>query len=164
MFHLVALDERPRPKIPLLAYVSITFFYALQIYFLRSSAQGFGSDTCLSVQNALKCLISTAHLALNVGPVQLLERFQWALLIAGIETDDVVHRDWIFANISDPGIKKLLRVILDRKQELGGEITMPTIRQMVNGEEVQQTSGCRWESMPNEFLLTEQIIDKQGIC
>jgi hypothetical protein len=64
-----------------------------------------------------------------------------ALLVAGIETNDAVHRNWIFPNISDPGIKKLLRVVLDKKHELGGEITMPTIRQMVNGEEVQQASG-----------------------
>lgn len=116
--------------------MSITFFYALQIYLLRSRSQGFGGTRSPLIHNALQSLISTAHLALTVGRVQLLERFQWALLIAGVETDDVVHRDWIISNISDPQLEKMLGIILDKKRQLGGEVTMSTIRQMICGDEV----------------------------
>ncbi|KAH8687310.1 hypothetical protein BGZ60DRAFT_5713 [Tricladium varicosporioides] len=134
LFHFVSIGNSARPCIPLFAYVSITFFHALQIYLLRSGPRGFGAPRCAFIDRSLGSLISTAHLALTTGQVQLLERFQWALFIAGIETEDVVHRDWVYSSISDLQIKKLLTAILDRKKQLGGEITMSTIRQMICGD------------------------------
>lgn len=68
------------------------------------------------------------------GPVQLLERFQWALLIAGVETNDPVHRDWIRGNIADPSMKSTLDTILDMQQTR--LLSMQEIRELVSGVNV----------------------------
>lgn len=112
--------------------VTVTFFYALQIYFYRSRNSAFGElPVPAKVQNALSELVSTAYYTVATGPVQLLERFQWALLIAGIETYDPVHQDWISTNIADPGMKCALQVTLDAKKTRS--ISMRAIRQLVSG-------------------------------
>ncbi|KAI9166392.1 transporter [Paramyrothecium foliicola] len=74
---------------PLMALVTVTFFHALEIYLYRSRGSSLGElPTPARVQLSLKELMTTAYYATAAGPVQLLERFQWALLIAGIETHD----------------------------------------------------------------------------
>jgi hypothetical protein len=115
--------------------VTVSFYYALQIYFYRSQNPAFGKRPIPDkVQSALRKLISTAYYTVAAGPVQLLERFQWALLIAGIETNDPVHRDWITANIADNNMKCVLQLILDAKQTCS--ISMQEIRQLVSGVKV----------------------------
>ncbi|KAL4898027.1 hypothetical protein BDV59DRAFT_53918 [Aspergillus ambiguus] len=117
---------------PLMAYVTTTVFYALQIYLNRSSTSSFGGTPMpRGTQQALTALLAVAYKTIAVGRVQLLERFQWALLIAGIETSDPIHREWVQTNIADPGVKNLLQVILARKSQLGGAISMATIRQLL---------------------------------
>lgn len=117
-----------------MAYVTTTVFYALHVYLDRATTNGFGSTPVSPhTQRALAALLAVAYKTIAAGPVQLLERFQWALLIAGVETSDPIHRDWIRANISDPGFKNMLGVVLMEKGRLGGAIRMTTIRQLTGG-------------------------------
>lgn len=115
-----------------MACVTVTFFHALRIYLCRSTNHPFGSiPVHPDIQDSLPRLISAAYKTIATGAVQLLERFQWSLLIAGIETSDPVHLDWIKANISDASIRAVLHLILDEKTRLGGSISMQTIRGLV---------------------------------
>lgn len=116
----------------LLAYVSVTVFYALKIYLASCTLRGFGSHSAnTEVQYNLHSLITAAQRTLSIGAVNLIERFQWALLIAGIETDDMFQQEWIAVSISDSALRMLLRQIREEKKRLGGEITMAVIRRMV---------------------------------
>ncbi|KAH6653226.1 hypothetical protein BKA67DRAFT_311911 [Truncatella angustata] len=116
----------------LMALVTVTFYYALQIYFHRSRNSAFGElPIPAKVQIALSQLVATAYYTVATGPVQLLERFQWALLIAGTETRDPIHREWISRTIADPGMKSALQLILDAKKSYC--ISMRAIRQLVSG-------------------------------
>ncbi|KAK6216123.1 hypothetical protein LQW54_003899 [Pestalotiopsis sp. IQ-011] len=77
------------------------------------------------------CRRHLSYYTVASGPVQLLERFQWALLIAGIETNDPVHRDWIRGNIADPSLKSALELVLDAQRRR--PVSMREIRQLVSG-------------------------------
>lgn len=115
-----------------MALVTVTFYYALQIYFHRSQNSAFGElPIPAKVQTALSELVATAYYTVATGPVQLLERFQWALLIAGTETRDPIHQEWISRTIADPSMKYALQLILKtRKRHC---ISMRAVRQLVSG-------------------------------
>lgn len=115
-----------------MALVTVTIFHALEIYLARSRDSALSELPVPSeVQRALQSLMTTAYYTVATGPVQLLERFQWALLIAGIETQDPIHRDWISASISDPAIKGILQLVQSAKGSSG--ITMRAVRRLVSG-------------------------------
>lgn len=118
-----------------MAYVTATVFYALRVYLDRATTRGFGSTPVdPETQRAYHVLLKIAHKTVATGPVQLLERFQWALLVAGMETADAIHRDWIEDTISDPGMRDLLRIIQQEKARLGGVIHMSTVRRLIRGD------------------------------
>ncbi|KAM0504727.1 hypothetical protein ACHAP8_002113 [Fusarium lateritium] len=120
-------------KPPLMALVTATIFYALQIYLYRSRNNVFGQTPIpQDMDTALKELVAAAYQTIATGPVQLLERFQWALLIAGIETNDPVHRDWISANISDPVIKSVFNLVLSAKGRSDEGVSMEAVRDLVS--------------------------------
>ncbi|CAH0025177.1 unnamed protein product [Clonostachys rhizophaga] len=115
---------------PLMGLVTLTFFHALEIYLYRSRDSALGQvPTPARVQAALSQLVTAAYYSMAAGPVQLLERFQWALLIAGIETQDPVHRDWLSASISDPAIRGVYHAVQAAKGPTG--ISMRAIREVV---------------------------------
>ena len=100
-----------------MALVAVTFFHAIQIYFHRSRDSYFGQlPVPNEIQQTLSQLISAAFHTVATGPVQLLERFQWSLLIAGMETHDPVHLEWILANLSDPILKTLLNMVKEEQE------------------------------------------------
>ncbi|PTD09155.1 hypothetical protein FCULG_00007706 [Fusarium culmorum] len=120
-------------KPPLMALVTTTIFYALQIYLQRSRDSPFGQTPIpQDIDTALKELVAAAYQTIATGPVQLLERFQWALLIAGMETHDPVHQDWISANISDPVIKGVLNLVLAAKGQSDEGVSMEAVRDLVS--------------------------------
>ncbi|KAH8672411.1 hypothetical protein BGZ61DRAFT_398449 [Ilyonectria robusta] len=129
---LVADSERQGSSPFLMALVTVTFFHALQIYFYRSRNSHFGQRPVPSeIQWALRELVAAAYYTMATGPVQLLERFQWSLLIAGIETHDPVHLEWISRTISDPSMKHALHLVQEAKAI--SYISMQTLRQIIEG-------------------------------
>jgi hypothetical protein len=100
-----------------MALVTVTFFHAIQIYFYRSRDTYFGQLPVPSeIQQTLSELVTAAFHTIATGPVQLLERFQWSLLIAGMETHDPVHLEWILVNLSDPILKNLLDMVKEEQE------------------------------------------------
>ncbi|KAF4501851.1 zn 2cys6 transcription factor [Fusarium agapanthi] len=120
-------------KPPLMALVAVTIFHALEIYLHRSRDTFFGETPVPAyIERALQELVSAAYHTIPVGPVQLLERFQWALLIGGIETHDPVYRDWISASISDPVIKGVYNLVVSAKTLSVKGISMEAVRELVS--------------------------------
>ncbi|SCO01278.1 uncharacterized protein FFB20_11391 [Fusarium fujikuroi] len=120
-------------KPPLMALVVVTIFHALEIYLHRSRDTFFGETPVpADIERALQELVSAAYHTIPVGPVQLLERFQWALLIGGIETHDPVYRDWISASISDPVIKGVYNLVVSAKTLSAKGISMEAVRELVS--------------------------------
>jgi hypothetical protein len=113
-----------------MALVTVTFFHALDIYLYRCRDSPLGGlPAPARVQVALNELITAAYNAVSVGSVQLLERFQLSLLIAGLETRNPVHQDWIRANLSDAALKGVYSDMLLARGCSG--IRMRTFREMM---------------------------------
>ncbi|KAM5385526.1 hypothetical protein ACJZ2D_000725 [Fusarium nematophilum] len=131
LFDLAATCGQPgQPSPPLMALVTVTVYHALEIYLYRSRGSNLGElPVPAQVHCALAQLITAAYHATATGPVQLLERFQWALLVAGIETHDPVYREWIMKNLSDPAMRGVFEVVEAAKGMSG--ISMRAIRQLV---------------------------------
>ncbi|KAL4871658.1 hypothetical protein BDV12DRAFT_205973 [Aspergillus spectabilis] len=132
LFYQVAKHEYEH-RCTLMAYVTATFYYALQIYLYRARLSSFGARPIPSeLQDAMSSLASSAYYAIKIGPVQLLERFQWSLFIAGLEVTDPVHQEWIGNNISDPAIKRGFDYIQTLKKQTPGDVTMQRIRSLID--------------------------------
>ncbi|KAI1050706.1 hypothetical protein LB507_009349 [Fusarium sp. FIESC RH6] len=129
---LFILSQQSTPNPPLMALVTVTILHALQIYLYRSRDSAFGETPVPpEVETALTDLVAVAYHTITIGPVQLLERFQWALLIAGIETHDPIHRDWISASISDPVIKSVYHQVLAAKG-MSDTVSMEAVRDLIS--------------------------------
>ncbi|KAL5336809.1 hypothetical protein BJX70DRAFT_389730 [Aspergillus crustosus] len=132
LFQQVA-DRENGHRCTLMAYVTATFFYALRIYFHRARVSSFGTRPIpCELQDAISSLMSTAFYAIQTGPVQLLERFQWSLFIAGLEVTDPVHHEWLESNLSDPAIKKGFNYIQTITRKSQGDINMEMIRSLID--------------------------------
>ncbi|KAL2840758.1 hypothetical protein BJX68DRAFT_185014 [Aspergillus pseudodeflectus] len=132
LFHRVT-DPKCHSQCTLMAFVAVAFYYALQIYYHRARLSSFGTRPLPTrLQNFLTSLVSTAYYAVKAGPMQLLERFQWSLFIAALETTDPVHKEWIGNSISDPAIKAGFDHIKSLKEESHGSITMHMIRSLID--------------------------------
>ncbi|KAL4976631.1 hypothetical protein BDW66DRAFT_166291 [Aspergillus desertorum] len=132
LFQQVA-DQTHGSKCTPMTYVTVTVFYALQIYFYRARGSSFGTRPIpLELQSALSSLVSAAYYATKAGQVQLLERFQWSLFIAGLELTDPVHQEWVINHISGPAIRKGFDCIQRRKQQSPSGVTMQKIRSLIN--------------------------------
>jgi hypothetical protein len=126
-------DQAHGLQCTLMIYVTAAVFYALQIYFYRARQSSFGSrPISTELQNALNSLVSAAYYATKAGQVQLLERFQWSLFIAGLEITDPVHQEWVENNLTDPAIREAFHCILCIKRQSPGGITMQKIRSLVD--------------------------------
>ncbi|PYI08420.1 hypothetical protein BO78DRAFT_310856 [Aspergillus sclerotiicarbonarius CBS 121057] len=131
IFHRAGLeDEGHSPS--LLELVTVSFFYAVCIYLGRSRSALGDRPVPTEVQTALSGLIPTAYRTISRGSVQLLERFQWSLLILGLETNDPIHWDWVGKNISDSAIREVFHVCLRVKKRSGGSISMAALRELVS--------------------------------
>ncbi|KAL4788142.1 hypothetical protein BJX76DRAFT_353443 [Aspergillus varians] len=132
LLHKVA-DQTCHSQCTLMAYVTASFFYALQIYLYRARLSPFGTRPIPpDFQDTLNSLISAAYHATKTGPVQLLERFQWSLFMAGLETTDLIHQEWFRTNMSDPAIKKGFDHVQAIKRQSPGSITMHMIRSLTD--------------------------------
>ncbi|PYI27668.1 hypothetical protein BP00DRAFT_352793, partial [Aspergillus indologenus CBS 114.80] len=129
LFNIVVDGNGPS----LMAMVTVTHFHALRIYANRSRASAWGSTPIpTEVQSAMTDLVTTLHYTISRGNhVQLMERFQWSLLILGIETQDPVHWEWVDRNISDVAIREVFSLILVAKRRSGGCIPMTLVRQLI---------------------------------
>ncbi|PYI23966.1 hypothetical protein BO99DRAFT_457810 [Aspergillus violaceofuscus CBS 115571] len=129
LFNIVADGNDPS----LMAMVTVTHFHALRIYSNRSRASAWGSKPIpTEVQSAMTDLVTTLHYTISRGNhVQLMERFQWSLLVLGMETQDPVHWEWVDRNISDVAIREVFFLILAAKRRSGGCIPMTLVRQLI---------------------------------
>ncbi|KAE8166035.1 hypothetical protein BDV40DRAFT_285708 [Aspergillus tamarii] len=134
IFSLVANSEPLNTyRASLMECVTVTFYYALQIYLHRSCESAFGTDPVPEeVSCALGSLVTAAYTAVTIGPIQLLERFQWSLFIWGLETRDPVHREWITTHLSDPALKRVFQLVQEATSH--SPVTMHNLRRIVGSE------------------------------
>jgi hypothetical protein len=71
----------------------VPFYYAVALCYYRLTGTISSTDTQRTA--GLKQIVTLAHITYADQGMEALARMGWPLFIAGLETDDSVHRDWI---------------------------------------------------------------------
>lgn len=109
---------------------SVTLFHALRIYLFRATDEVTSSP---SVQHALSSLLRIAQRRLSSGSNELLRRFEMPLFMAGVETDDPIHREWAQNKLTGQRYKRSMIQVLRLQREYGTRAPWATIRDAFRG-------------------------------
>jgi hypothetical protein len=129
---LLLANSATRPRSRLLRNMDwgASLFYGIRIYYFRCTCPDGRSLRPPPVENALSSLLGIAYRTYTTGPSELYSCPQWPLLIAGAETSDPDHRDWILGNMAPTVYKTALEKIIQAQDEIGGRIEMSRLREM----------------------------------
>jgi len=121
----------------------VSLFYAIRIYYFRCTNPDAHAPRPPVVEKALSSLIGKAYRTYTSGPSELYGCPQWPLLIAGAETSDPIHRDWILKHMSPDVYKKALEKIVQVQKEIGGRIGISHLREVcgVGGSDSEVQRG-----------------------
>ncbi|KAF2503228.1 hypothetical protein BU16DRAFT_448999 [Lophium mytilinum] len=122
---------KPRPRVLVNADFDVVLFSALQIYYFRSTLSDLSIETPSHVQSALKTLLTIIQRTFASRGTELHDRLQWPLFLAGIETDDVIYKDWIFSRLTSERVATALQRTVDAQALSGKRYRMAEIRQML---------------------------------
>lgn len=132
VFRLAASTPNENSEIWLNSGISIIIFHALQICWARCTGSSFGSRASPPTERALASLLTLAQRICSRSSPPKFERFHWALFIAGIETNDLLHREWILGKIAGVRLNMAITKVLAAKDR-SGTISMATIRKLLSG-------------------------------
>jgi len=130
IFILANSAGQERPRLWQNADWVASLFYAIRIYYFRCKNPDAHALRPPLIEKALSSLIGIAYRTYTSGPSELYGCPQWPLLIAGAETSDPIHRDWILENMSPDIYKGALEKILAAQEAIGGRIKMSRFREM----------------------------------
>ncbi|KAH8882277.1 hypothetical protein GQ53DRAFT_753754 [Thozetella sp. PMI_491] len=126
-------------------------YYAVRIYHYRCGIGASGDDeavahvpepdTISETVAALLILIQKTLAACEKGQI---DRLQWPLFWAGIETSDPIYREWILMKLTNPGLQAALEIAL-LEQAGVGRISIGRIRRICREKCTGELdSGSEW--------------------
>ncbi|KAK6600454.1 hypothetical protein H4I96_07780 [Botrytis cinerea] len=134
-FELAAMDLETRPRFLVNADWILSYFYAIRIYHFRYTTQNEDRNARPKVvKRALKSLLDIAQRIFAKGDEEHYERLHWPLFMAGIETRDTIHREWILKKFSSGKFKTVLEKVLKIQHLSGTRVHMSLIREMCSKE------------------------------
>ncbi|KAM0180829.1 hypothetical protein ACHAPF_002122 [Botrytis cinerea] len=134
-FELAAMDLETRPRFLVNADWILSYFYAIRIYHFRYTTQNEDRNARPKVvKRALKSLLDIAQRIFAKGDEEHYERLHWPLFMAGIETTDTIHREWILKKFSSGKFKTVLEKVLKIQHLSGTRVHMSLIREMCSKE------------------------------
>ncbi|TGO68939.1 hypothetical protein BOTNAR_0017g00020 [Botryotinia narcissicola] len=135
IFKLAAIDLETRPRFLINADWILSYFYAIRIYHFRYTTQNEDRNTRPKVvKRALKSLLDIAQRIFAQGDEEHYERLHWPLFMAGIETTDTIHREWILGKFSSGKFKTVLEKVLKIQHLSGTRVHMSLVREMCSKE------------------------------
>ncbi|KAK6599184.1 hypothetical protein H4I96_08388 [Botrytis cinerea] len=131
VFYYGSSDMTLQPAMKLNCANSATMFYALRVYFARCKSSSFGAESSTEIKTALSQLLRFAMYVSPTGSQQPVYEFQWSLFIAAIETNDMIHQEWLQGRITDHRLRKALQRISSFKRNNLGTISLSKVRQII---------------------------------
>ncbi|EDN99373.1 hypothetical protein SS1G_02227 [Sclerotinia sclerotiorum 1980 UF-70] len=131
VFYYGSSDMTLQPAMKLNCSNSATMYYALQIYFARSGSSSFGEEVTPDVKAILSQLLLFAMHACPAGPQQPVYEFQWSLFIAAVETNDMIHQEWLQARITNHRLREAFQRISSFKRSNMGTISLSKVREIL---------------------------------
>ncbi|KAF7945683.1 uncharacterized protein EAE97_004721 [Botrytis byssoidea] len=135
IFKLAAIDMETRPRFLINADWILSYFYAIRIYHFRYTTQnGDRNARPKVIKRALKSLLDIAQRIFAQGDEEHYERLHWPLFMAGIETTDTIHREWILEKFSSGKFKTVLEKVSKIQHLSGTRVHMSLVREMCSKE------------------------------
>ena len=140
----------------------VSYFWALRIYkfrcFLRCDE---ASATPPEILSCLNSILTVAQRTFSTGyEQQTVERFQWALFMAGIETADSIHREWIAAKMHRARLRSAFERILDMQSQAGRRVSISIVRQVIcDGEIIPVPRAIGDQQVLSDHLETLYTIE-----
>ncbi|TGO15829.1 hypothetical protein BTUL_0035g00330 [Botrytis tulipae] len=131
VFYYGSSNMTLQPAMKLNCANSATVFYALQIYFARCRSSPFGAESATEIKTALSQLLRFAMYVSPAGSQQPVYEFQWSLFIAAIETNDMIHQEWLQGRITDHRLRKSLQGISTFKRNNLGVISFSKVKEII---------------------------------
>lgn len=121
------------------------------MYFYRSTNLDLAIETPPEIQACLKTILHIIQRTFVSSNNELHDRLQWPLFLAGIETDDVIYRDWIMSRLTKGRVRGALGQIIEQQTSCGRRMTIAEIRSLLWDRSVPVLEGSSSElcSLPN---------------
>ena len=126
VFRLADDLTSPRDRLLCNADWAACNFHALTIYHHRWSSPEGG----VGVADTVADLLSIIRKTLAGGGKGQLDRVQWPLFWAGVETDDVYYQDWISARMTNRRLQAALQAVYQEQVLSGSRVNIGRIRQL----------------------------------
>jgi Fungal specific transcription factor domain len=128
IFHLAAKAISPRTRLLQNIDWIVSHSHAARIYNYRCLVAASNETRPATVQNSVSSLLRAAHRAFASGIVDASAQLQWPLFVAGLETQDPIHQDWILGKLVGGKFHAMLEAVLNAQQQAGGRISIHSIR------------------------------------
>jgi hypothetical protein len=147
VFALVDSRDRPGYSSPspqdrsmMNADLSVAYYHAVRIYLFRCTLKDHDVETPANIRQSLDKILSIA-LAMFSGNGRsyssnlskedtLFHRIEWPLFIAGVETKDIIHQDWIRQKMGERNTTVALERVLREQRSTGFRVGVETMRQV----------------------------------
>ncbi len=144
LIRLTAITSHPRSRVMLNADYMVPFYYALRIYsflcFLPEDS--LGVPTPPHIQSCVSSILYLAQRSLSSGIMDPMRaRFQWPLFVAGIETADCIHKEWVQSKLKSERMSLAFQRIVSAQEETATRLPMSAIRQILAGKSTPAMSN-----------------------
>lgn len=113
----------------------IPYFYALRIYCYRCFLpdSDLASPAPPHVESSVASILQLAQRSLSRDSMDpMRSRFQWPLFMAGIETGDNIHKEWVYSKMRSANMKIGFGAVLRMQEEAGARAPMAEIKQILS--------------------------------
>lgn len=124
----------------------VPYLYALRIYCFRKflKKEHLGTVTPPAVQAAMHSILQLAQRSLPRGALDpITARFQWPLLMAGIETTDNIHKEWVQSKLKTERVTKGFKKVLDVQEATGQRVPMSVFASILSGDRGTELSSLQ---------------------
>jgi hypothetical protein len=109
----------------------VVLFNALRVYYFRTILSDLSMETPPEVEAALKSLLFIIDRTFESKNNDLHDRLQWPMFIAGIETNDPIHRNWILSRMTKNRARATLEQTIEIQSFIGKRLAMSDIRALL---------------------------------
>lgn len=108
---------------------SVALFFSLRLYLFRVTD---GVNPSTKTQDALTSLLLIAQRRLSSGKDEMYRRFEMPLFMAGIETTDPIHREWILSKLTIGRYRRAMKAVLQLQKDWGVRAPWSTVRDILS--------------------------------
>lgn len=147
VFALVDSRDRPGYSSPspqdrsmMNADLSVAYYHAVRIYLFRCTLKDLDVETPHQIRQSVDNILSIALAMFSGNGISyssnlskedtLFHRIEWPLFIAGVETKDSIHQDWIRQKLGERNTTVALERVLREQRSTGLRVGVETMRQV----------------------------------